>query len=56
MFEGQNLSALPPHEVSAPGHRLCAARTSALPELTVMENLRIGLMTRNSGRRCWNMR
>ena len=48
-LEGTELSRLPPHEVPRHGVGYVPQGRRLFSELTVMENLRIGLMARNSG-------
>ncbi len=49
LFDGADISALAPHEVPRRGIGYVPQGRRLFSELTVMENLRIGLMTRNSG-------
>ncbi len=48
-LDGADLTRLPPHEVPRHGVGYVPQGRRLFSELTVMENLRVGLMTRNSG-------
>lgn len=48
-LDGTELSRLPPHEVPRHGVGYVPQGRRLFSELTVMENLRVGLMARNSG-------
>ena len=48
-LDGAELTKLPPHEVPRHGVGYVPQGRRLFSELTVMENLRVGLMTRNSG-------
>jgi branched-chain amino acid transport system ATP-binding protein len=49
LFDGEDLTKLQPHEVSRRGIGYVPQGRRLFSELTVMENLKVGLMTRNSG-------
>jgi branched-chain amino acid transport system ATP-binding protein len=49
LFEGEDLTRLRPHEIPRRGIGYVPQGRRLFSELTVMENLKIGLMTRNSG-------
>jgi branched-chain amino acid transport system ATP-binding protein len=49
MLDGEDLTKLPAHEVPRRGIGYVPQGRRLFSELTVMENLRVGLMTRNSG-------
>ncbi|MCA3561545.1 MAG: ABC transporter ATP-binding protein [Aestuariivirga sp.] len=49
VLDGTELSSLPAHEVPRHGVGYVPQGRRLFSELTVMENLRVGLMTRNSG-------
>ena len=49
MLDGTDLAKLPPHEVPRHGVGYVPQGRRLFSELTVMENLRVGLMVRNSG-------
>lgn len=48
-FDGTDLSTLPAHEIPRQGIGYVPQGRRLFAELTVMDNLRVGLMTRNSG-------
>ncbi len=49
IFDGEDLTRLPPHEIPRRGIGYVPQGRRLFSELTVLENLKIGLMTRNSG-------
>jgi branched-chain amino acid transport system ATP-binding protein len=51
ILDGTDLTKLPAHEVPRRGIGYVPQGRRLFSELTVMENLRVGLMTRNSGQR-----
>ena len=56
ILNGENLSGLPPHEIPRRGIGYVPQGRRLFAELTVRENLDIGLMTRKTERRRWSMR
>lgn len=51
LLDGEDLSALPPYEIPKHGIGYVPQGRRLFSELTVRENLEIGLLTRNTGRR-----
>jgi branched-chain amino acid transport system ATP-binding protein len=49
LLDGTDLTKLPPHEVPRQGIGYVPQGRRLFSELTVMENLKVGLMTRNAG-------
>ena len=49
MFDGTDLTRLPPHEIPRRGIGYVPQGRRLFSELTVMENLKVGLLTRGSG-------
>ena len=49
VLDGEDLTRLPPHEIPRRGIGYVPQGRRLFSELTVLENLKIGLMTRNSG-------
>lgn len=53
-FEGREITGLPPHSICRQGISRTFQKTSIFPELTVFENLRLGVHTgRRGGNKFW---